>query len=138
MLRLGANLPGWGPADATLIDQRFIRRDAYQSDTGGRTPFQVWEYMVELPGPDGKPARLTIEEKSFELGHPGPQIGDTVPILVNRKRTSAIFRSFFTLCAKAWRSCPASALWSCCDSLLTVFVYEARRFFDLAIFFFSA
>src|SRR5918997_4685696 len=91
MLRLGANLPGWGPADATLIDQRFIRRDAYQSDTGGRTPFQVWEYMVELPGPDGNPVRLTIEEKSFELGHPGPQIGDTVPILVNRKRTSAIF-----------------------------------------------
>jgi hypothetical protein len=91
MLRLGAKLLRWEPADATLIDQRFIRRDAYQSDTGGRTPFQVWEYMVELPAPDGKPVRLTIEEKSFELGHPGPQIGDAVPILVNRKRTSAIF-----------------------------------------------
>jgi hypothetical protein len=91
MFRLGAKLLRWEPADATLIDQRFIRRDAYQSDTGGRTPFQVWEYMVELPGRDGTPVRLTIEEKSFELGHPGPQIGDTVPILVNRKRTSAIF-----------------------------------------------
>ena len=91
MLRLGAKLLGWKPVDATLIDQRFLRRDAYQSEMGGRTPYQVWEYMVELPGDHGTPLRLTIEEKTFNLGHPGPQIGDTVPVLVNRRRTRAAF-----------------------------------------------
>jgi hypothetical protein len=91
MLRLGAKLLGWKPADAKLIDQRFLRRDAYQSEMGGRTPFQVWEYMVELPDGQGAPVRLTIEEKTFNLGHPGPQIGDTVPVLVNRNRTRAVF-----------------------------------------------
>jgi hypothetical protein len=91
MLRLGAKLLGWKPVDATLIDQRFLRRDAYQSEMGGRTPYQVWEYMVELPDDQGTPLRLTIEEKTFNLGHPGPQIGDTVPVLVNRRRTRAAF-----------------------------------------------
>jgi hypothetical protein len=88
---LRAKLFGWDPVDAKLIDQRFVRKDAYQSEMGGRTNFQVWEYMVELPAGEGPPVRLTIEEKSFELGHPGPQIGDSVPILVNRKRTRAAF-----------------------------------------------
>ena len=91
MFQLGAKLLGWKPVDAKLIDQRFLRRDAYQSEMGGRTPFQVWEYMVELPAEHGTPVRLTIEEKTFNLGHPGPQIGDTVPVLVSRKRTKAAF-----------------------------------------------
>jgi hypothetical protein len=91
MKRLGAKLLGWKPVDAKLIDQRFLRRDAYQSEMGGRTPFQVWEYMVELPSDQGAPVRLTIEEKTFNLGHPGPKVGDTVPVLVNRKRTEAVF-----------------------------------------------
>ena len=91
MLRLGAKLLGWKPVDATLIDQRFLRRDAYQSEMGGQTPFQVWEYMVELPSDEGAPVRLTIEEKTFNLGHPGPKVGDTVPVLVNRRRTRAVF-----------------------------------------------
>ncbi len=46
--------------------------------------------MIEL-APDDGGKRLTIEEKSFQLGHPPPAIGDTVPILVNRKRTKAAF-----------------------------------------------
>ena len=91
MFQLGAKLLGWKPIDAKLIDQRFLRRDAYQSERGGRTPFQVWEYMVELPAELEAPVRLTIEEKTFNLGHPGPQIGDTVPVLVNRKRNRAVF-----------------------------------------------
>jgi hypothetical protein len=91
MLQIGARLLGWKPLDAKLIDQRFVRRDAFNSQSGARTPFQVWEYMVELPAAEGPPVRLTIEEKSFELGHPGPQVGDTVPIRVNRKRTKAVF-----------------------------------------------
>lgn len=91
MGRLRAKLLGWKPVDARLIDQRFLRRDAYQSEMGGRTPFQVWEYMVELPAEQGTPVRLTIEEKTFNLGHPGPQVGETVPVLVNRRRTRAVF-----------------------------------------------
>jgi hypothetical protein len=91
MFQLGAKLLGWKPVDAKLIDQRFLRRDAYQSEMGGRTPFQVWEYMVELPGEQAEAVRLTIEEKTFNLGHPGPQVGNTVPVLVNRKRTQAVF-----------------------------------------------
>ena len=45
--------------------------------------------MVELPGADGMPVRLTIKEKTFKLKD--PQIGDTVPVLVNRRRTKASF-----------------------------------------------
>jgi hypothetical protein len=87
---LRAKLFGWDRVDAKLIDQRFIRRDAYQSEHGGRTNFQVWEYMVELPADEGG-KRLLVEEKTFNLGHPGPQIGDVVPIRVNGKRTKAAF-----------------------------------------------
>jgi hypothetical protein len=79
---------GWQRVDAKLIDQRFLRRDSYNVNKGGSS-YQVWEYMVELPGPDGMPVRLTIEEKTFKLKD--PQIGDTVPVLVNRKRTKADF-----------------------------------------------
>lgn len=89
-MSLRAKLFGWDRLEAKLIDQRFVRRDAYQSERGGRTSFQVWEYMVELPLDEGG-TRLLIEEKTFNLGHPGPQIGDAVPIRVNRKRTKAAF-----------------------------------------------
>jgi hypothetical protein len=79
---------GWEKVDAKLIDQRFVRRDSYNVSKGG-TWFQVWEYMVELPGADGTPVRLTFEEKTFKVKD--PQVGDTVPVLVNRKRTKAAF-----------------------------------------------
>ena len=91
MVQLGAKLRGWKSVDAKLIDQRFLKRGAYQSEMGGRTPYQVWEYMVELPAEQAAPVRLTIEEKTFKLGQPGPQIGETVPVLVNRKRTRGAF-----------------------------------------------
>jgi hypothetical protein len=91
MFQLGAKVLGWKSVDAKLIDQRFLERGAYQSEMGGRTPYQVWEYMVEVPAEQGAPVRLTIEEKTFNLGHPGPQVGDTVPVLVNRRRTRAAF-----------------------------------------------
>ncbi len=79
---------GWKKVDAKLIDQRFLRRDSYNVHHSGSS-YQVWEYMVELPGADGAPVRLTIKEKTFKLKD--PQIGDTVPVLVNRKRTKAAF-----------------------------------------------
>jgi hypothetical protein len=79
---------GWEKADAKLIDQRHLRDDSYNVNKGG-SGYQVWEYMVELAGPDGMPVRLTIEEKTFKLKD--PQVGDTVPVLVNKKRTKAAF-----------------------------------------------
>lgn len=79
---------GWKKVEARLIDQRFLRRDAYNVHQPGSS-FQVHEYMVELPGADGSPVRLTIKEKTFKLRD--PKIGDTVPVLVNRKRTKAAF-----------------------------------------------
>jgi hypothetical protein len=79
---------GWEKVDAKMIDQRFLRRDSYNVNKGG-SGYQVWEYMVELPGADGNPVRLTIEEKTFKLKD--PQIGDIVPVLVNKKRTKAAF-----------------------------------------------
>ena len=80
---------GWERVQATLIDQVLVRKDAYQSEMGGRTPFQVWDYMVEVTGRDGEPARLVIREKSFEVELPG--VGQPVPVLVNRRRTKAAF-----------------------------------------------
>ena len=79
---------GWKKVDAKLIDQRFLRRGSYNVQKSGSS-YQVREYLVELPGADGTPVRLTIKEKTFELKD--PQIGDTVPVLVNKKRTKAAF-----------------------------------------------
>lgn len=80
---------GWKPVEAELIDEKFVRNDAYQSEDGGRTSFQVWDYMVEVPGRDGGTERLVIREKTFKLNL--PEVGGTVPVLVNRKRTKAMF-----------------------------------------------
>ena len=78
----------WDRADATLVDKRFLRRDSYNVHHSGSS-YQVWEYMVEVPGPSGGPVRLLIEEKTFKLKDPSK--GDVVPVLVNRKRTKAVF-----------------------------------------------
>ncbi len=78
---------GWQKIDAKLIDQRFLRRDDYNVNTPGS--YQVWEYLVELPGPGGTIVRLPIEEKTFKVDV--PEIGGTVPVLVNKKRTKAAF-----------------------------------------------
>ena len=78
---------GWEKVDATLIDQRFLRRDVFTGSGGGA--YQTWEYLVELPGTDGEPVRLGIEEKTFKVDV--PPIGKPVPVLVNRTRTKAVF-----------------------------------------------
>jgi hypothetical protein len=78
---------GWQKVDAKLIGHRFVRRDSYNvHDTGA---FQVWEYLVELPGVDGEPVRLAFEEKTFKVDL--PPVGKMVPVLVNKKRTKAMF-----------------------------------------------
>lgn len=79
--------PRWERVDAKLIDQRFVERGSYNVDRPGS--YQVWEYMVELPGTDGRPVRLTIKEKTFKVAL--PEVGRVVPVLVNRKRTKAVF-----------------------------------------------
>ncbi len=77
----------WDQIEAKLIDQRFLRRDDYNVKTPGS--YQVWEYLVEFTGPDGTVVRLPIEEKTFKVDL--PEVGGTVPVLVNKKRTKAAF-----------------------------------------------
>ena len=68
---------GWDRVDATLVDSRFVERQSYNTKTGGS--FQVWEYMVEVPGPGGgAPVRLTFREKTFKV-RGAPKRGDVVP-----------------------------------------------------------
>ena len=78
---------GWGKVEATLIDRKFVRRDSYNVHGGGS--YQVWDFMVELPDPPNRPKRLVIREKTFKVDL--PENGGTVPILVNRRRTTAVF-----------------------------------------------
>jgi hypothetical protein len=51
---------------------------------------EVWDHLVELPGPDGEPVRLTIRVKGFGFQLPEPGTA-TVPVVVNRRRTKAHF-----------------------------------------------
>lgn len=81
---------GWKPLDAKLIDQKFVERGAWNASDSNPTTYQVWDYMVELPhAAAGGPQRLVIREKSFKLDL--PEIGGTVPVLVNRRGTKAMF-----------------------------------------------
>jgi hypothetical protein len=77
---------GWSPVDAKLIDQRMLRRT---TDSSQAATSQVWEYLVEIAGTDGTAVRLTIKEETFKLKLPG--VGGRVPVLVNKKRTKAVF-----------------------------------------------
>ncbi len=79
---------GWDRIDAKLIDKRFVERGSYNVHHSGSS-YQVWEFMVEIAEAGGEPVRLLIKEKTFKLIL--PEVGDTVPVLVNRKRTKACF-----------------------------------------------
>ena len=80
---------GWDRVDATLVDSRFAERKSYDVKTSGT--YQVWEYMVDVPGPSGgAPVRLTFKEKTFKV-RGAPEHGDVVPVLVNAERTKAMF-----------------------------------------------
>ena len=76
----------WESVEATLVDQRHIKSGYYSSDGGGRTNYQVFEYMLDVPLPDGSSVRLTTEEKSFWLPN-AVQPGDRIPVLVNKKHS---------------------------------------------------
>lgn len=47
--------------------------------------------MIDVPGPSGgAPVRLTFKEKTFKV-RGAPERGDVVPVIVNAKRTKAMF-----------------------------------------------
>jgi len=73
----------WDRIEATLIDERF---DKF---VGSDPPLQRWEYMVELPGRDGAPVRLTFKE--YVVVVDPPPVGERVGVQVNRRRTKAMF-----------------------------------------------
>ena len=72
---------------AKLVSQYMVKEYS-QNDTQPRM-VQVWDYLVEVPGRDGQPVRLTIRVKGFGFDLPEP--GHMVPVLVNRRRTKAAF-----------------------------------------------
>ena len=71
--------------EATLVDSKFVRLVAQE----GQASYQNWDYMVELPDEAGERKRLVIREQSFKLDL--PEQGGLVPVLVNRRRTKAVF-----------------------------------------------
>jgi hypothetical protein len=73
----------WDRIEATLVDQR------YDKTVGGDPPLRRYEYMVEVPGLDGEPVRLTFKEYVVKVDP--PPVGERVGLRVNRKRTKAMF-----------------------------------------------
>jgi len=72
---------------AKLVSQYMVKEYS-QNGTQPRI-VQVWDYLVEVPDRDGHPVRLTIRVKGFGFDLPEP--GHMVPVLVNRRRTKAVF-----------------------------------------------
>lgn len=67
---------------------KYMVKEYFQNGTQPRM-VEVWDHLVEVPGRDGQPVRLTIRVKGngFDL----PEPGNVVPVLVNRRRTKAAF-----------------------------------------------
>ena len=78
---------GLRKAQAKLVSQYMVK----EFFAAGNEPrmVQVWDYLVELPGTDGQPKRLTIRVRGFGFNLPEP--GSMVPVVVNRRRTKAAF-----------------------------------------------
>ena len=79
---------GLEKAQAELIAQYMVK-EYVQSGESRQGIVQVWDYLVELPGADGKPTRLKIRTKGFGFHLPEP--GNMVSVVVNRRRTKAHF-----------------------------------------------
>jgi hypothetical protein len=84
MLRIG-----WEKTQAKFVAQNRVRKSIQSHQHGQSSVLQVWDYMVEVPGTDGQPTRLVIRVKNPHLDL--PDLGATVPVLVNRRRTKAAF-----------------------------------------------
>ena len=80
---------GWKMVQAEFVAQNRVRKSIAQREDGPSFVLQVWDYMVEVPGADGRPKRLVIRVRNPNLDL--PEIGGTVPVLVNRRRTKAAF-----------------------------------------------
>ena len=78
---------GLQKTQARLVS-RYMVKEFFQSGTEPRM-IQVWDHLVELPGADGQPKRLTIRVRGFGFNLPEP--GNMVPVVVNRRRTKAAF-----------------------------------------------
>lgn len=78
---------GLEKAQAKLISQYMVKE--YTPSDGPRGIVQVWDYLVEFPGTDGQPTRLTIRTKG--AGFTLPEPGHMVSVVVNRRRTKAHF-----------------------------------------------
>lgn len=74
-------------AQAKLISQYMVK-EFFQAGNEPRM-VEVWDYLVELPGSDGQPKRLTIRVRGSGFKLPEP--GNMVPVVVNRRRTKAHF-----------------------------------------------
>jgi hypothetical protein len=85
----------WPLVEGTVIDKRHIKRFLVRFDSS-LANVSVDEYLVEFPGPDGTPSRTTITAKSVKLPVAGVQVGQTVPLHVNRRGTRAVFGRFET------------------------------------------
>jgi hypothetical protein len=80
---------GWQKEQAKFVAQNRVRKSVANREDGPSFVLQVWDYMVEVPGSDGQPTRLVIRVKNPSIDL--PELGGTVPVLVNRRRTKAAF-----------------------------------------------
>jgi hypothetical protein len=84
MLRIG-----WEKAEAKFVARNRVSKSIQNRGDGPSYVVLVWDFMVEVPGTDGQPTRLVIRVKNPNLDL--PDLGETVPVLVNRRRTKAAF-----------------------------------------------
>ena len=84
MLRIG-----WEKAQAKFVARNRVSKSIQSRGDGPSYALLVWDFMVEIPGTDGEPTRLVIRVKNPNLDL--PELGATVPVLVNRRRTKAAF-----------------------------------------------
>jgi hypothetical protein len=84
MLRIG-----WEKAQAKFVARNRVSKSIQGREGGASYVLQVWDFMVEVPRADGQPTRLVIRVKNPNLDL--PDLGATVPVLVNRRRTKAAF-----------------------------------------------
>jgi hypothetical protein len=78
----------WEPMEARVVDTREVARKV-RSEGGGS--YVVQEYLVDVAGPDGgEPVRLSFKEQTHRV-RGNPRRGDVVPVIVNAKRTKAMF-----------------------------------------------
>lgn len=83
----------WPLVEGRLIDKRHLKTFLARYDSSIAN-VSVDEYLVEFAGPDGAPARVAIKAQSVRLPVRGLQIGQTVPLHVNRTGTQAVFGRF--------------------------------------------